>query len=746
VVALARKSTLQVTIRTDINGAVTSTGDRFEQLLEFAPDAVVGVGREGRIEFVNSQVEQIFGFRRDELIGEQIEKLIPERFHPVHEGHRTGYFGNPRTRSMGAGLELYARRKDGSEFPCEISLSSIETEDGRLALAAVRDVTERHEAQARFEQLLEFAPDAVVGVGREGRIELVNSQVEQLFGYRRDELVGEPIEKLIPERFHPVHEGHRTGYFGNPRTRSMGAGLELYARRKDGSQFPCEISLSSIETEDGRLALAAVRDVTDRHRAEDQFRQLLEFAPDAVVGVGREGRIELVNSQVEQIFGYRRDELLGEQIEKLIPERYHPVHEGHRSGYFGNPRTRSMGAGLELRARRRDGSEFPCEISLSSIVTDEGRMALAAVRDVTERHQAEEDMRWYAAIIAFAAESIISVQPSGVIESCNPSAANLYGYSTEDMIGQPFELLSPPGLHVEMMERFAQAVSGSRVGPVETVRLRKDGTTFDSSLTLSPIRDAAGKVVGVASVSLDITERKLAEEELRRTSEQLARSNADLEQFAYVASHDLSEPLRTVSGFVQLLAERHGPELDGEASEYIAFASAGTARMQELLDGLLAYSRAGTMEQTLGRVDCRRTVERVLSGLESSIAEARAEIEVGELPVLVADPTQLEQLFQNLLANALKFRGSEPARIEITAEPTLDGHIVSVADHGIGIRPDYREQVFKMFTRLHSREEYAGIGAGLAICRQIAIRNGGRIWVEETPGGGSTFRFALPSR
>ena len=149
------------------------------------------------------------------------------------------------------------------------------------------------------------------------------------------------------------------------------------------------------------------------------------------------------------------------------------------------------------------------------------------------------------------------------------------------------------------------------------------------------------------------------------------------------------------------------------------------------------------MEQTLGRVDCERTVQRVLAGLESSIGHAEATIEVGSLPVVIADPTQLEQMFQNLLANALKFRGTQPARIEISSEPTMDGYIFSIADHGIGIKRDYREQIFKMFTRLHSREEYVGIGAGLAICRQIAIRNGGRIWVEDTPGGGSTFRFAL---
>jgi len=487
-------------------------------------------------------------------------------------------------------------------------------------------------------------------------------------------------------------------------------------------------------------------DGTERAAADARFEQLLEFAPDAVVGVNDSGKIELVNSQVVEIFGYSREELIGEPIERLIPERLHPGHEGHRSAYFANPRTRPMGAGLELYARRSDGSEFPCEISLSSLETPAGRIALAAVRDVTERHRAEGDLRKYAAIIAFAAESILSVDPGGLIESCNPSAASLYGYHHDELIGRPFEALFAPAHRDEIMEAFARAVLGERVGPLETIRLRKDGSTFYSSLTLSPIRDVADEVVSVASVALDISERKRADEELRRTSEQLARSNADLEQFAYVASHDLSEPLRTVTGFVQLLADRHGDELSGDAKEYIEFAIGGTARMQELLDGLLAYSRAGTMEQTLERVDCERTVRRVMHGLVSSIAASDADITVGKLPTVVADPTQIDQLFQNLLANALKFRGDAPARIEITAESLLDRDVFSIADHGIGIGPEHRERIFKMFTRLHAREAYAGIGAGLAICRKLVARNGGEIWVEETAGGGSTFRFSIPVR
>ncbi|HEY3766976.1 MAG TPA: PAS domain S-box protein [Gaiellales bacterium] len=240
-------------------------------------------------------------------------------------------------------------------------------------------------AERQFEQLLEFAPDAVVGIDAAGRIVLVNRQVERVFGYGRDELVGEPVERLVPERFHDIHTSHRARYFADPRTRAMGADLALFAVRKDGSEFPAEISLSSIDLDGGTLAVAAIRDITERQSAERRFEQLLEAAPDAIVGVDDAGRIMLVNQQVERVFGYAREELLGERVERLVPERFHRAHVQHRGRFFSQPGTRAMGAELSLFGLRKDGTEFPAEISLSSIEATGGTMAITSIRDVTER-------------------------------------------------------------------------------------------------------------------------------------------------------------------------------------------------------------------------------------------------------------------------------------------------------------------------------------------------------------------------
>lgn len=255
---------------TNTDSGISSSPSDLGGLLEAAPDAMVVIDRNGTIVLVNAQTESVFGYTRAELLGQSVEILVPANVHDLHRRHRLDYVREPHARSMGSGLDLKARRKDGSEFPVEISLAPLQTDDQLLISAAVRDVSNKRREERLFRGLLEAAPDAMVIVDQNGKIMLVNAQVERRFGYERDELIGQSVEILVPERFSGMHVGFRSGYVVDPRARPMGLADDLFARRKDGSEFPVEISLAPLETDDGLLVSAAVRDISERTRLQEE--------------------------------------------------------------------------------------------------------------------------------------------------------------------------------------------------------------------------------------------------------------------------------------------------------------------------------------------------------------------------------------------------------------------------------------------------------------------------------------------
>jgi PAS domain S-box-containing protein len=598
--------------------------ERLRNFVESVQDyAMYMIDLHGVIRSWNSGAERMTGYAAEEIIGHNCSRfLLPE---DVSAGRaekslqivkETGRFEE----------ENRLLRKDGSPLLAHITMRPLLGPTGNLRgfSKVVRDITDSRELETRFQVLLEAAPDAFLIVNRAGSIEFINAQGEKIFGYAREEVLGKSVDMFNPERVREMQAVYRDQLFSGSGRAEGGADVELWGLRKDGTEFPLEFTLSPLDTREGRVFLFAIRDITERKKAETRFRTLLESAPDAMVIVNSDGCIELANLQTEKLFGYSRLELAGKSVDTLVPHSLQGAHAGHRAEFFRNPKKREMGANLDLMALRKDGSQFPVEISLSPLESQGGISVTAAIRDISER------------------------------------------------------------------------------------------------------REAA---------------RQLAEK-----MTELHQSNEALEQFAHIASHDLQEPLRMVASYTQLLSRRYKGRLDADADEFIDFAVDGTQRMKRLIEDLLLYSRAGKGAPPVVEFDANGSLREAVGNLHAAIEESHAEVTSDLLPTLVAVESQLVQLLQNLIGNAIKYRGERVPKVHVSAEAGCREWIFSVADNGIGIDPKYFERIFQIFQRLHGRGDYAGTGIGLAICKRILQQQGGRIWLESEPGHGSVFHFSLPVR
>jgi len=356
-------------------------------------------------------------------------------------------------------------------------------------------------------------------------------------------------------------------------------------------------------------------------------------------------------------------------------------------------------------------------------------------------------MQELATIVESSSDAIIGQTADGHVLSWNDAAETLFGYPAMEAQGRRVTFLWPADRAGEIVALLERVEKGGGTVRLETVCVRRDGEPVDVWLTVSPIRNAAGEVTGSSIIARDISERKRAEASLSRQARELESYGAEMEQMAYATAHHLQEPLRMVGSYTQLLAQRYQGRLDKEADEFIAFAVEGAKRMQEQLSDMLEFVRIARSRRPFELVDCEAVLQAALAGLKSAVRHSGAEIVRGALPVVMGDARQLVRLFEHLLSNALKFRRPEtPVQIRVHANLNGQEWLFTVADNGIGIEREYWAQVFDLFCRLHPRGKYPGTGMGLAVCKKIVERHGGRIGVESEPGKGSRFYFTLPAR
>lgn len=481
-----------------------------------------------------------------------------------------------------------------------------------------------------FQVMVDASPNALILVNEEGKIVYINAYAENLFQYKRAELIGQKIEILIPGKFKGHHPEHQQYFFKNPQTRMMGKGRELSALKKDQIEFPIEIGLNPIVTIDGNLVLASIIDITERKKAEKHFRLIVESTPNAMILVDNNGVIKFVNTQTEKLFKYNHQELLDQKIEILIPDEIKGRHSKHLEKFSKTPETRPMGIGKDLYAIDKENNKFPVEIGLNPIETHDGKMVLASIIDITERKNAEKVSKMYA----------------------EKKALKLY-------------------------------------------------------------------------------------------TKKLENKNKELEQFTFIASHDLQEPLRSITSLTEILIEDYGNKLDRDALESLTFLYESTERMKELITALLEYSRLGQKSE-LEQIDCNKLIKVVLKDLDFSITKTNTTFIIDTLPTVLGHRTELRLLFQNLIDNAIKFRRKSVAPIvKISAQKQSEAWLFKIEDNGIGIDMNFANKIFTIFQQLHSNEEYSGTGIGLSHCKKIIELHDGDIWVKSNPNKGSTFYFTI---
>lgn len=638
-----------------------------------------------------------------------------------------------------------------------------------------QEITEHWKTEERLERAVEALRERVQMLDMahvfvwdlDGRICFWNTGCIRLYGWKKSEALGAIAHELLKTVFPEPLENIKKTLF---ETGSWEG--ELIQNAKDGRKVFVASHWTVHRDRHGTpvSVIEVNNDITELKRIEDElkiseetYRGLYESIRDGIHRTDMDGRILECNQAYADMLGYSKEEIKNLTYIQVTPEKWHKMEED----IVANKIIKDGYSDLyEKEYRRKDGTVFPINIKVWLLRDKQGNPEgmWGIVRDITEAKKADEaikerELRFRTTAEA-AADAIICIEDPGIIYFWNRKAEEIFGFSIKEALGKTLhEVIVPEEYrknYADALKVFFITGKGPLIGKTTEVRgLRKDGSVFPVELSIGAMRvEEKWQAVGIVR---DITERKNMENDLRKAKEaleekvrertaELERSNRELEQFAYIASHDLKEPLRMVSSYVQLLAVRYKGRLEKDADEFMDFALDGAFRMEVMITDLLEYSRVQTKAKPFEKIECETALAEAVRNLQMAVQENGAFITHDPLPAIKADPSQIVRVFQNLIGNAIKFRKpEEPPKIHVASEDRGNKWIFSVRDNGIGIEPASKEMIFTIFQRLHGRK-YPGTGIGLAICKRIIERHGGEIWVESEPGKGSVFYFTIPKK
>ncbi len=724
--------------------SLANAPNMFERIARMADEGIWTLDADGLTAFINDRGASILGYRPEEMCGRPAAEFGFTAFQEFHDGLYEG-------QTHGAErLELKMRRRDGSSVWISSSFLALHSDDRQCerSVAVFSDITKQMdekaqgEARSLKEELLDSIHDGLFALNRDWRFIYLNEMAAGIVGKIPQELVGRNIWEEYPELLGtPIEFAYRSAMESGVTERFEAAGMiEDLWFEISVNPTPLGITVHSVDVTEKRNAQMALRD------SEAKYRGLFENLHEAVFacryildekGAVIDWKWAEINLEAERMLGQLRCEIIDTSASQLNDEYGIPdvlmssVREARRTGrqisiesYYDPLLDRHYRVGI---MPMNNDAFYMMAIDITGL-----KNAQSGAEDERARLQAILDSTPVAVGITDAEGGMML--ENGVLEKIWCGRLSLGCVADYSMCRAWWPETGEPVRPEEWPA--ARALKGE--ASTATFDIQKfDGTRGAMIVSASPIFDKGGNVTGTAWTNQDISE-------LRRAEEELKRSNADLQQFAYVASHDLQEPLRMVMAYLGLLIKRHGDELSPDAAEYVKTAIGGAERMRQLIDDLLTYSRIESKRTDRALVDMNQVASTVVSNLQVTIEDTGARVAMGPLPMVHVDGAQMTRVLQNLIGNAIKFHGPEPPRITIAAKRRSGEWVISVKDNGIGIDAGHKDDLFKMFHRLHTREEYEGTGIGLAITKKIVERNGGRIWFESSPGKGSTFYFTIP--
>jgi PAS domain S-box-containing protein len=722
----------------DLNDSV------FRELVETLPVAMYTTDAEGHLTYFNAAAVKLSG--RVPELGTDKWCVTWKIF--LHDGTPLPHDQSPmaialKGAGVPSGIECIAERPDGSRFwftPCPAVVRNLE---GRIVggINLLVEITDRKHAEIQaneqFRAIVETTPECVKIVASDGTLLFMNTPGLAMVGASAgDAVVGRNVYDIIA-----LEDRNRFREFNERICKGEKSSLQFDIVGLKGARRHMETHAAPLRHLDGTTVhLAVTHDITEHKRAERAdflLGAIVDSSDDAIISKNLDGVITSWNRSAERLFGYTSEEAVGQTVAALlIPDD----REGEEPDILAKLRKGERVDHFETVRRCKDGSLIEISLTISPVRDHQGRIIGASkiARDITQRRRAEKRLTEQARLLDLSSDAILVRDGQDRILEWNRAAEKMYGFTGEEALGR----ISHELLRTEFPVPFPEIQGillrdGSWAG--ELIHTCRTGSRITTLSRWVAERDKKGDLIRTLESNNDITERVRAQEEVRR-------ANQDLEQFAFSATHDLQEPLRSVKIYSELLAMRHGDTVGEEARKFITIVHNGATRMEMLVRDLLAYTQVANFDAPIATADANEALNDALANLSGSISECGAKITADLLPSLPVHGMHLQQVFQNLIGNAIKYRSPDrPPLVHVGVERQPGHWLFAVSDNGIGIDPEYKENIFGLFKRLHTSDEYSGTGIGLAICQRIVDRYHGRIWVESEPGSGSIFRFNLPA-